>query len=138
MPRTWGALTLTRATQTTPSWATAAGLHYFLLTQRYSQWASGSALDGRFALQAGDILGEVAPHFLPFPATGWGFQTASSVAYGVANRTFPAAVPVLTISGSLPADNSAYVHAGGSGSMTYGADSREIRVLRPSFVRRIV
>jgi hypothetical protein len=138
MPRSYGALSLTRAATTTPDWASAAGLSYFLLAQRYSQWASGSALSGRVALVSGSLLGEIAPHFLPFPQPGWGFITSDDPAYGLTNRTLPHAVPVLSVSGSLPTDNANYPTAGGSGSSTYAADSRDVRVLRPAFVRRIV
>lgn len=138
MARSFGALSLTRAAITTPDWASASGLHFFNLAQRYSQWASGSALDGRVALVSGSLLGEIAPHFLPFPQAGWGFTTSDDPSYGLASRTFPHAVPILTISGSLPTDNANYPSAGGSGSSTYAADTREVRILRPSFVRRIV
>jgi len=138
MPRSFGALSLTRAAITTPDWASTAGLSYFLLAQRFSQWASGSSLSGRVALVSGSLLGEIAPHFLPFPQPGWGFTTSDDPAYGVADKTYPAATPVLSISGSLPTDNSAYPTAGGSGSSTYAADTREVRILRPAFVRRIV
>lgn len=136
--RSFGALSLTRAAITMPNWASAAGLNFYLLSQRFSQWASGSTVSSRVALVSGSLLGEIAPHLLPFPQPGWGFSTSDDPAYGIANRTFPAAVPILTISGSLPTDNANYPSAGGSGSSTFTADSREVRILRPAFVRRIV
>jgi hypothetical protein len=135
--RSWGALTLTRAAITTPTWS-SVGMNYFLLASRWGTWASGSSLDGRYALNSGDQLGEVAPHFLPFPQPGWSLKTSDATAYGISNRLIPAVVPVLTVSGSLPIDNASYPSSGGSGSQTYLADSRPVRILRPSFVKRSV
>jgi len=129
---------LIRFAHTTPDWAqtdTFTGL-----VAKWGTWVSGTAVGGRTAIGVGIKLETTAPSLLQWPHPGRGFRTTGYTSAILGSLESPFATPQLTVSGNLltpPASVARYPTHGGTGSLQSAVDSRQTRVLRPNFTRKV-
>ena len=122
-----------------PSWLASYSVsdtfNYSVFTQQWRIWVSGTAVNGRYAVQ-GKVLMTQLPGLLHPIGPGWSYKnTGYTGAFGGGLITSPIDTPVVSISGDyLTSDPTNYPSVGGSGTLQFANDSRTNRLLRPRWV----
>jgi len=107
---------------------------YSRLATLASLWASGTAIDSKTPLGVGVVLEASAPHFLPYPQTGWGIKAGAGSFTGVLD--VPRQTPQLAISGTLQEQGQSAWPNVGDGTLQYALDGRTVNRLLPTFAKK--
>jgi len=108
---------------------------YTRLSELAYLWGRGDTVGGLTALGSGVSLEAASPALLPYPYTGWGVKTDSSSIVGAVD--YPLQTPQLTASGTLAEPNMESNPTIGTNTFQGVLDAREVRVLRPTFARKV-
>tara|TARA_R110000803_G_scaffold107958_2_gene176129 strand:- start:8938 stop:9345 length:408 start_codon:yes stop_codon:yes gene_type:complete len=132
MTRNWGASALVRSARTAPDWGTKPVQYlneYEWLAALWGDWSIGTTIDSRVSLVAGERLGVIAPAFMPYPITGWGFTADAASVIGATDE--PQSTSILTTAGTLLSTDNPPT----AGTLQRLLDARTTSVLRPTFSR---
>tara|TARA_R110001592_G_scaffold67354_8_gene206583 strand:- start:11190 stop:12311 length:1122 start_codon:yes stop_codon:yes gene_type:complete len=111
---------------------------FIQLATHWGDWTKGVLTGGYWAIGSGAEMRLLMPAAMPFPAGG-GFNNLGYSGAFVGNKEQPHSVPVITDTGSFVrgTDSVSYPANGGTGSLNQVNNTRNQRILYPTFMKKI-